>query len=65
MIVTTQTMQSELMLDGREDWEDQLKYLKETFKEFYLIKFKLIEKRSIRYNKFVFTHEVLVNDNYN
>jgi len=64
MIVTTQTMQSELLLDGREYWEDQLKDLKETFKEFYLLKMKLIEKRSIRYNKFVFTHEVLINNGY-
>ena len=67
MMKFTDTAETTLLLNGRENWENQLKDLKETFKEFYLISFKIKnEKESyIRYNQFTFTHEVEINCNYN
>ena len=57
--------ETELMLDAIYNWENQLKDLKETFNEFYLLKYEFKEINGCRYNCFNFTHEVEVNCNHN
>jgi len=64
MMCYLDTAETKLLLNGNDNWENQLKDLKETFNDFYLISFKIKEINTIRYNVFVFTHEVKINSNY-
>jgi len=59
-----QTVVTILMLDASINWENQLKDLKETFTDFYLLKYKNKEVMGYRYNTFKFTHEICINCNY-
>jgi len=65
MVISIGIAETEVMLDARYDWENQLKDLKETFKEFYLLRYEYKELNGCRYNCFKFTHEVEINCNYN
>lgn len=67
MVKRDETIESEIILNGNEDWENQLNDLKESFIDFYLISFIKNYRQDIGvcYHVFKFTHTVEVNCNYN
>jgi hypothetical protein len=60
MVKINETIESEIILNGNEDWENQLIQLKQSFNDFYLISFVKNYRQDIgvSYNVFKFTHTV-------
>ncbi len=63
MIVFKNTATSQLYLNGCDDWELQLKKLKESFNDFCLLSYKYKIKNGLPYNVFKFSHEIYINFN--
>ena len=65
MIVKIEKAETELLLSKKKnnDWEEQLKELKETFNNFYLLRYELKDVDGFKYNYFKFNHEVEIIDN--
>ena len=56
MISKTQTLKSKVHLSGEDDYNLQLEDLKDTFKDFYLLKYKKTKIGEVTYNSFTFYH---------
>jgi hypothetical protein len=63
MIYKEEIAETEVMLNSSYDWENQLKELKESFYDFYLLKYELKDINGLKYNCFKFTHKVQIIDN--
>lgn len=56
MISKTQTLKSKVHLPGEDNYNLQLEDLKDTFEDFYLIKYKKTRIGQVIYNSFTFYH---------
>ena len=63
MISRTQILKSKVHLPGEDDYNLQLEDLKDTFKNFYLIKYKKTKIGEVIYNSFTFYHDFNISIN--
>lgn len=63
MISKTQTLKSKVHLPGEDDYNLQLEDLKDTFKNFYLLKYKKTKIGDVTYNSFTFYHDFNISVN--
>lgn len=63
MISKTHTLKSKVHLPGEDDYNLQLEDLKDTFKNFYLLKYKKTKIGDVTYNSFTFYHDFNISVN--
>lgn len=63
MISRTYVVKSKVHLPGEDDYNLQLEDLKDTFKDFYLLKYKKTKIGEVIYNSFTFYHDFNISVN--